>query len=347
MTEKFLVGTYTKQQSEGVYQIELNTEKKELQNAELVAKAGSPTYLAESDTHHVYAIDKQSVNDQVKGGIIALDAANTPFNQVQSLLEDGSSPAYVTVDEKHQNVYTANYHSGDVIIYSMNEDGTLTETDRVHDDGEVGPRPEQASGAHPHYADLTYDNRLVVCDLGLDKVYIYNLSTAGKLSLVSESSYNPGFGPRHIKFVEKTGKAYLVGELASELAVLNYNEETGELETQQIIATIPEDWNEHNGAAAIRVSADGKFVYVSNRGNDSIAVFAIQSDGNVKLVQIISTEGEFPRDFNFNKTEDFLVVVNQNTNNATLYERDSETGLLTMLQKNFEVPEGTCVALRK
>ncbi|WP_429971116.1 lactonase family protein [Fructilactobacillus sp. Tb1] len=347
MIEKFLVGTYTKHQSEGVYQIELDTDKKQLQNAVLVAKAGSPTYVAESKAHKVYAIDKKTDGDKTIGGLLVFDGNNIPFKEIQDVTEEGSSPAYVTVDELHQNVYTANYHTGNVHVFNINADGTLTETDRIHDVGEVGPLPEQASGAHPHYADLTYDNRIAVCDLGLDKVYLYDLSDQGKLNIVSETTMAPGFGPRHIKFVEKTGKAYLVGELSSKLAVLDYNEETGELAVQQVVSTIPADWTEHNGAAAIRISADGRFVYVSNRGNNSLAVFEILADGNVQMIQLISIEGEFPRDFTFNSDEKFIVAVNQNTNNATLYERDADTGKLTMIQKDFAVPEGTCVTLRK
>ena len=347
MIEKFLVGTYTKHQSQGIYQIELDTDKKELQNAELVAKAGSPTYVAESKAHKVYAIDKELKNDKTVGGLLAFDSANIPFKEIQDVTEEGSSPAYVTVDELHQNVYTANYHTGNVHVFKINDDGTLTETDRIHDIGEVGPRPEQASGPHPHYIDLTYDNRIVVCDLGLDKVYLYDLSDQGKLHLVSETTMDPGFGPRHIQFVEKTGKAYLVGELSSKLAVLDYNEETGELAVQQIVSTIPAEWTSHNGAAAIRISNDNRFVYVSNRGNDSLAVFEIQEDGNVKLIQLISIEGEFPRDFTFNSDQKFVVAVNQNTNNATLYQRNVDTGKLAMIQKGFSVPEGTCVMLRK
>lgn len=347
MIENFLIGTYTNNQSKGIYQIELDTDKQVLQNTELVAEAGSPTYVAESDAQKIYAVDKVTDGDQVRGGLINLDGSTTPAKEIQTLVAEGSSPAYVTVDEKWQNVYTANYHTGDVTVFNIEADGRLTQTDQVHDTGMVGPKPEQADGPHPHYADVAFDGRLVICDLGLDRVYLYDISDQGKLNLVSQLTMAPGFGPRHIDFVEETGKAYLVGELSSELAVLNYNEETGEFSVQQIVSTIPTDWTSHNGGAAIHLSNDHKFVYVSNRGNDSIAAFAIQPDGNVELIQLISTEGEFPRDFNFNQDQKFLIALNQNTNNATLYARNPATGMLTLLQKDFEVPEGTCITLRK
>ncbi|USS93655.1 lactonase family protein [Fructilactobacillus ixorae] len=347
MIEKFLIGTYTKNQSQGIYQLELDTEKPALQNLQLVAKAGSPTYLAESNAHRIYAVERVMEDDELHGGVLDLDGTTLPAKEIEKIVEAGSSPAYITVDEKRQNVYTANYHTGDVTIFTITPQGLLSATDRVHDHGQVGPKPEQADGAHPHYVDISFDGRLVVCDLGLDQIFLYDLTPAGKLQLVSGLTLAPGFGPRHITYIEEMGKAYLVGELSSEVAVLNYNEETAQFEIEQIVSTIPADWTAHNGAAAIHLSSDHRFVYVSNRGNDSIVVFAVQPDGKLQPVQRVSTEGEFPRDFNFNQTEAFLIVANQNSDNATLFQRDAETGKLTLVQKDFTVPEGTCVALRK
>lgn len=347
MIEKFLIGTYTKKTSQGVYQVELDTTTNQLQNSELVLNAGSPTYVTESENKVVYAVNKDTSGEKTQGGILVADGTKTPFEQIQLDLENGSAAAYVSIDEKRNLLYTANYHTADVIIYKIEASGKLVEVDRVHDDGEVGPKEEQQNGAHPHYSDVTYDGRLAVADLGLDKVYLYDLSDSGKLNLVSEHATHPGFGPRHINFVPSKGIAYLVGELSSEIEVLDYNEESGELTTKQIISTIPEDWSEHNGSAAIRISNDENYVYVSNRGNDSIAVFKADTSGKLTLVQRISTEGEFPRDFNFNSDEKFVIVANQNTNNLSLFARDEVSGELSLLQEDFKVPEGTCVEIRK
>ncbi|MCF6515723.1 beta-propeller fold lactonase family protein [Lactobacillus sp. S2-2] len=347
MIEKFLIGTYTKKTSQGVYQIELDTTTEKLQNSELVLEAGSPTYVAESKNKIVYAVDKDTSSEKTMGGILVADGKKEPFNKIQLDLEEGSAAAYVSVDEKRNLLYTANYHTADVIVYKIESDGKLTEVDRVHDDGKVGPKEEQQNGAHPHYADITYDGRLAVADLGLDKLYLYDLDESGKLTLVSEYTTHPGFGPRHINFVPSKGIAYLVGELSSEVEVLDYNEESGELTTKQIISTIPEDWNEHNGSAAIRISNDENYIYVSNRGNNSIAVFKADKDGKLTLIQRISTEGEFPRDFHFNSNEKYLIVANQNTDNVSLFSRNETSGKLSLLQKDFKVPEGTCVEIRK
>jgi 6-phosphogluconolactonase len=127
---------------------------------------------------------------------------------------------------------------------------------------------------------------------------------------------------------------------------LAYDEAAGSFTLQQTLKTIPADWTAHNGAAAIRLSSDNHFVYVSNRGFNTLATFKVEANGQLTLIDQTSVEGDFPRDFNFNADESFVIVVNQNTNNATLYTRDAATGKLTMVQKDFTVPEGVCVAPR-
>ncbi|MCH5462367.1 lactonase family protein [Lactobacillus sp. LC28-10] len=347
MIETFLIGTYTHKSSEGVYELQLDTEKQQLQNLELVGRAGNPTYVAESKAHRVYAIDAESEDGKKIGGLKVFDASEKPFKELSKSLVAGPNPAYVAVDEDRQLVFTANYHTGVITVYKINADGTLTTTDTVKHTGAVGPAPEQQDGPHPHYTDLTPDNRLVCCDLGEDRVYLYDVSDAGKLTEKSQFKCAAGFGPRHIVFNTAQNVAYLVGELGSGIEVLDYISQAGEFTLRQELSTIPEDWTAHNGAAAIRLSSDNKFVYVSNRGYNSIATFKVEDNGELSLVDQISSEGDFPRDFNFNADESFIILVNQNTDNATLYSRDSATGKLTQVQKDFKVPEGVCVAFVK
>ncbi|PWG00098.1 lactonase family protein [Levilactobacillus bambusae] len=343
MLEKFYIGTYTHKTSQGVYSVELNPEAGRLQNTQFVAAAGSPTYLAQSKDNILYAVDKETTDHETTGGLLVYDLNRTPAVKVQSTLDKGSSPAYVGVDNDRDLVFTANYHTGAVSVYQIAADGTLQLAHRVFDEGEVGPKPEQQDGPHPHYADLTPERRLVVCDLGLDLVYIYDVLNEGQLTEVSRLQMPAGFGPRHISFDPVKNVAYLVGELSSNVATLNYDQVAGVLSIRQITHTIPSDWPTHNGAAAIRLTRDGEFLYVSNRGHNSIAVFKTHRHGELELVQLISTEGDFPRDFNFNGDQTYLIAANQNTDNLTLYKRDPETGKLTMLQKDYEVPEGVSV----
>ncbi|MTV82041.1 lactonase family protein [Secundilactobacillus folii] len=346
MIETFLIGTYTHKSSEGVYELQLDTDKKQLQNLELVGRAGNPTYVTESKAHKVYAIDAESEDGKKIGGLKIFDAAEKPFKELGKTLTPGTSPAYVTVDEARQFVYTANYHTGIVTVYKIESDGTLTTTDTAKHTG-AGPRPEQQDGPHPHFSDLTPDNRLVVCDLGNDTVYLYDVSDDGKLTEHSRFNCARGFGPRHIVFNTDKNVAYLVGELGSGVAVLDYDAAEGKFSLRQSLSTIPSDWTAHNGAAAVRLSTDQHYLYVSNRGFNSIATFKVEVNGELTLIDQIPSEGDFPRDFNFNADEKFVILVNQNTDNATLYSRNADSGKLTLVQKDFTVPEGVCVAPTK
>ncbi|KRM02869.1 beta-propeller fold lactonase family protein [Limosilactobacillus gastricus] len=337
MTEKFLIGTYTKKTSQGIYGVTLDSEQASLSPVWLVAKSEKPAYLQVLN-NHLYSV--KQIGDE--GGVASYALQGDQAELLKTNLSVVAPPAYVAVDQARSLLYSANYHAGTVTVYHINDDQSLTQTDEVKHSGVTGPRPEQ-DNPHAHYADLTPDHRLVVCDLGLDQTIVYDVSENGQLTFVSTYQHEAGFGTRHLTFSPDGKVAYVLGELSSQLEVLKYDANTGSFEHLQTIKTIPDDWTAHNGAAAIHISSDGKYVYTSNRGENTLAVFAVQADSTVKHIQSISTEGDFPRDFDLSKNEDFLVASNQESDNLTLYDRDPETGLLTLLQKDVACPEPVCV----
>lgn len=342
MLEEFLIGTYTKKSSRGIYTIKLDTNAKRLAEASLLINAQNPTYLNISAANNLYAV----VKDGDKGGIGAFNLNTQPVTMLNSILGAGAPPAYVAIDEQRQLVFSGNYHQATITVFKINADGSITQTDQVTHQGLTGPAKEQDT-PHVHYCDLTPDKRLVVCDLGMDLIAIYDITDDGKLTAVSQYHSEPGFGSRHIKFNPiNSNIAYVLGELSSKLEVLKYNPTLGEFTHHQTIATIPTDWTAHNGAAAIHVSADGKYIYTSNRGQDTLAVFKVLADQSVELIQSISTEGSFPRDFSFDWLQKFIVCANQETDNLTLFARNSVTGYLTLLQKDVKCPEGVCVKVK-
>ncbi|CAH1852457.1 lactonase family protein [Convivina intestini] len=335
---KLLLGTYTKRTSKGVYEVELDTQSQQLQNATLVFELTNPTYLALSKANKVYAVE----NRDGQGGVVTLDNTQRPMVELDAQLSDGSAPAYIGVDEARQLVFAGYYHRGLVEVYKIQADGRLQLADSFQNEGS-GPRPEQ-SAAHIHFCNLTPDNRLVAVDLGADQVITFDVSDDGQLTELNRYQTDAGFGPRHIRFSPDGQYAYLLGELSSLLSVLKYNQEDGSFEHLMTTSTIPDDWTEHNGAAAIRVSADGRFIYTSNRGHDSVSVFECTNLGaEIELIQLISTEGSFPRDMALDPSENYLVVANQETDNLSLYARDEQTGELSLLQKGFTLPEGVRV----
>ncbi|MEY8441955.1 lactonase family protein [Lactobacillaceae bacterium 24-114] len=338
MTEQFLIGTYTKKDSKGIYRVTLDTDEGKITDVSLAISSQKPAYLQVGADKQVYAI--KQIDDQ--GGVASYSMDGDNVKTLGKVLGAGAPPAYVGLDEERHLLYSANYHTAKVDVFKIGEDGSLTLTDSVLHQGATGPQPEQ-DAPHVHFADLTPDKRLVVCDLGMDLVVVYDISDDGKLTAVSRYKSEDGFGSRHIAFHPNGQYAYLLGELSSKLEVLKYDAANGSFTHVQTIKTIPSDWTAHNGAAAIRLSSDGKFIYTSNRGENTIAIFEIQPDFTVKHIQSISTEGDFPRDFNLSKDESFLLASNQNSDNLTLYKRDTDTGKLTLLQKDIYCPEPVCV----
>ncbi len=341
MSIELLLGTYTRRVSDGIYTIELNTETQALENLSLLAEVGSPTYL---DTNEDKSIIYTIVNENDEGGIASLvKQADGTYTRKDQVMAAGAPPCYVAYDKNRELVYTANYHKGEVAVYKTDAEGNLELTDvDAHSGSSVH---ENQDAPHAHYTNLTPDEKyMVACDLGTDEVYTYEVSAEGKLTEVARLEVAPGTGPRHLVFHPTLDIAYIFGELSSDVVVVSYDADTGKFEILQTISTIPADHTSFNGGAAIRISSDGKFVYASNRGHDSLAIFETDTDGKLTLVNYTPTEGETPRDFNLDPSEKYIIVGHQDSDNLTLFERNAEDGTLTLLEKDVEAPEVVCIA---
>ncbi|MEY8292512.1 lactonase family protein [Carnobacteriaceae bacterium 52-44] len=341
MSTQLLLGTYTRRVSEGIYSAVINPVTNQLDEVSLLAEVGSPTYL---DTNEDKSIIYSVINENDKGGIVSLVKQDDgSYQRHTEAITDGAAPCYVAYDANRQYVYTSNYHKGEVAVYKTDVAGNLELLDTVAHTG--SSTHENQDSPHVHYSDLSPDeNFVIVCDLGTDELYTYEVTEEGKLEEVARLKVAPGTGPRHIVFSPTLDVAYLFGELSSDVLVLDYNPTTGEFTEKQTISTIPEEHTGFNGGAAIRISSDGKFVYASNRGHDSIVIYETDDEGKLTLLGYTPTEGETPRDFNLDETEEYLVVGHQDTDNLTLFERNQEDGTLTLLQKDIEAPEVVCVA---
>ena len=271
MKETVYFGTYTRRLSKGIYKADFDTETGQLANLELFAAEPSPTYLAFDQQQHLYTVGSQDG----LGGIAAYKTDGALLNHV---VEEGAPHCYVAVDEKCGLVYGANYHKGQVLVYKRQTDGSLIQTDLDQHSGQ-GPHENQTS-PHVHFTDLTPDQYLVTCDLGTDEVTTYDVNPEGKLSKLYTYHSQAGAGARHIVFHHHYKIAYLICELNSTIEVLIYDG-VGEFERMQVISTLPDGYEGFNATAAIRLSKDGKYLYASNRGHDSIAVFSILADGSL------------------------------------------------------------------
>ncbi len=246
----------------------------------------------------------------------------------------GTSPAYVYVEDTGRNVLMVNYATteglGNIRVYPINEKGELQEVTEIikHSGGSVHPDRQQES--HPHMIVTTPDNRFaVVPDLGTDKVYLYTLDTEeGKLSAFKALDLHAGAGPRHVAFHPRLQLMYVITELDSMMVTYKYDDNNS-WTLLNTITTLPDDFDGESYCADVHVHPNGKFLYGSNRGHDSIVIYALDDDGLPYLVGHESTHGNWPRAFMIDNKGEFLIVGNRREDNVIIFAIDSETGLLT------------------
>lgn len=332
---KIWFGGYTKDNSRGIYA----TDFKDLPIADptLNVEIDNPTYFQITKDQQLISI----IKDGDMGGIALFDLSQNPVKKLSQAIAAGTPPAYVGLNEKQNLVYVANYHEGLLQVYSYQDDVLSLIAATKHEG--FGPKPEQQS-AHPHFFDQTPTGDLVSVDLGLDQVEFYQLKNNELKSLAIYQNH-PGFGSRHLVFHPTAPVMFIVGELSSEVNVVKIGTDYS-FSDLQTISTISKTFSKHNGAAAINITADGKYLYISNRGENTIVVFKIDPKTfKLQLIQRIKTGGDFPRDFNLTPAEDYLIVANQISGSATIYIRNLETGFLTLAQKDIVTPEATRVLL--
>lgn len=341
MEQTVYLGSYTRKKSTGIHQITLDTTKEKLRDYKLVEEVESPTYLTLSaDKHSLYSVYKAEDG----AGIISYERkSDGSYQKRASNSSENVPPCYISYDTERNFIFTASYHEGFVSVYQEMDDYSLVLRDRIHHKG--SSIHENQTASHVHYAALSPDNKyLLVCDLGTDEVYSYEVADDGTLAEVSRYTAKPGTGPRHLVFHPNNSIVYLLGELSSEIEILEYNRLDGSFIFLDRISTIPSTHITFNSGAAIRVSKDGKYVYSSNRGHDSIAVFKVSDiDQTLLLVEIVPSEGNTPRDFNLSPNDAYIIVGHQDSDNLTLFKRDSLSGRLSLLQKDVYAPECVCV----
>lgn len=336
--ETIYVSGYTREDNKGIHTLKLNAEKQAFEKSELIIEESNPTYISLSkDGQHLFTL-----SDGEEPGVAHYEKNNGQFELKDRIKVFNENGCYLTYDEEANVLYNANYKKGELAVIKVNTDGTLAVTDLIQHTSAVGPHENQ-DFAHAHFIHPTNDHKYILsCDLGTDEVHTYTLSDDYKLTEVSVYKAAPGTGPRHLAFHHSEPIVYLLGELDYTVEVLNIQAD-GSLVPGNRYDTIPNDWSEFNSSAAIRLSKDNKYLYVSNRGHNSITVFEVSADGqSLTEIQNISTEGDFPRDFNFNADESFVIVGHQFQPQISLFARDQTTGLLSYVDST-NINEIVCV----
>jgi 6-phosphogluconolactonase len=330
------VGTYTQGAAEGIYAYRYNAADGSMSSLGLVATTPNPSFLAlHPNGELLYAVNEGDPDSPTDGSISAfsIDQATgglTFLNKVDSM---GAAPCHIVVDHTGKFVFAANFVGGNVVSYRLGADGSIGERASLiqHEGSSVHPRQE---APHAHEVVLSADNsHLFVPDLGMDRVMVYQINAeTGELTANDPPAavLNPGTGPRHMEFHPDGDHAYVIGEINSTITTFAFDAATSAFTSKQVVSTLPADFEGESSTAEIEISADGKFVYGSNRGDDSIAVFAVDAaEKTLTPVEHAPIQGETPRNFVIDPSGAYLFSENQNTNNIVQFSRDAATGKLT------------------
>jgi 6-phosphogluconolactonase len=343
------VGTYTsgpdnQAREDGIFVYRFDSTTGALAPVSKMKGIANPSYLA-VDPSGRYLMAVSESGGTLSSYSIAQDGTLTLIN---SQPVGGDSPCYVSIDPTGNWVLVANYMGGSVTVLPLGEDGKLGAATAVVKHSGSGPNKNRQEASHVHSAILAPGSSLVlVADLGIDKVMLYDLDTTkGKLTphAVPALELKPGTGPRHMAFSPDGKNLYVVGELLSTVTAYHYDAAAAtfqELETQPLL---PADFKGQNTSADVHITPDGKFLYASNRGHKSLAIFKIDpATGKLTLVGHEPTQGKTPRNFAIDPSGSFLLVANQDSNSVVTFRIDPESGKLTDTGKPVEVVQPVCV----
>jgi len=352
-TYRVYVGTYTtKTASKGIYSFRYDANSGKLTPSGVAAETQDPSWVAIHPTgKFLYSVNEAGKNSMVSA--FSLDAHSgklTLLNQVPALGED---PCYLSFDRTGKYVLVANYTSGNVVVFPIGPDGKLrAATANVRDQGMLGPNKERQEGPHAHWIETSAGNRYAyVSDLGLDKILIYKFDSArGKLvspDAKQQDAFSaplpPGAGPRHVAFSREGEFMYVLGEVQSSVTVFA-NDAREKYRAIQTISALPKGFSGRNDAAEIVMHPNGKFLYTSNRGHESIALFHIDpATGKLTAAGDFSIEGKEPRHFAVDPSGNFLLAEDQLSDKIVLFRVDQKTGALTPTGDSVEVPSPVCL----
>jgi len=347
------VGTYTTStKSEGIYIYRLNMSNGALKHFKTIKGVVDPSYLTiDRKRRFLYVVNEVSQFEGKQSGAIssfAIDRRTGDLSYLNQRSSKGAAPCYVTQDARGKFVLLANYESGNASVLPIKQDGSLGEAVSVVQHSGSSINRDRQQGPHAHCVVLDKSNRYAfTVDLGIDKIVVYRFNEKdGTLLNHAAIATKPGAGPRHLTFHPNNKFAYVINELDSTMAAYLYDSTGAGLNPQQIISTLPQGFGGASFCADVHVSRDGKFLYGSNRGHNSIVVFSIDpTSGQLTLVEHVSTGGDWPRNFVIDPTGTYLLVANQRSDSVVTFRIDPSTGRLTQTGQTAEIPTPVCLKI--
>lgn len=344
------VGSYADAANSGVYVYELDQSNEKFHRLHEVSGLKNPTFLnVDAEKKKLYSISENTDADGGRVGEVvsfSIDTDSGSLTEENRISSIKPSTCHIQRDFNNKYLIVSGYHGGNVGLIKLDEQGQLIQlTDEKQHEGH-GPNAERQDRAHTHSAQFSPDNRFaLVADLGIDEIIVYRLDTEGdQLVRQGEGKTAPGAGPRHVAFHPNGQYLYSINEVDSTITLFDYVKESGSLTSRQTVPTLPEDYKGENTTAEIVISRDGRFLYGSNRGHDSIVQYAIdQNDGTLTFVERLSTEGGHPRHFALTPGGDFLIAANRDSDHLVLFRVNSDTGRLQFTGHTAEVSKPVCI----
>lgn len=338
-----LAGTYTTRGAEGIYVYSFDARTGKSQPVSVVKGLRNPSFLVVApDQQHVYAV----AENEPEGSVYAL-SFNPTTGQLNLLNEQpsgGAHPCYIDIDASGQWLSVANYTGGSVSLFPILKDGRVgPATDKKQHAGN-SINPERQTSPHPHAAMVVASmNEVWVPDLGLDKIFRYKVSNSGKLITPEVFTQPGGSGPRHAAVAANGKFAYVLNELNATVTAFTLSPKMTSLQT---LPTLPAEFKDKNWCADIHLSGDGKFLYATNRGHQSIVTWQVDdASGRLTFVDRVSVGGAWPRNFLVDPTDQFVLVANQESDNIVVFRRNAQTGKLTSTGEEIKVSMPVCLRM--
>jgi len=352
--EKYLVfvGTYTNSGSEGIYSFNFYPTTGELSPVGLAAKSDNPSFITiDQQGKFLYSVNELDKSNNEPGGAVSAFSVNRKsgkldfIHQVSSL---GTWPCHLSLDKTGRFLMVANYGSGNYAVFPIGQDGKPGKHSAFVQNEGSGANPERQTGPHAHFIQVTNDNKFVLAaDLGTDKIMIHQFDeTNGTLGAADPGfvQSEPGAGPRHFVFSPSGNLLYVLNELTSTISVFDFKPNTGAFISKQTISMLPDHFTGNNSGAEILVDAKGRFLYASNRGDNSIVQFSIDpGNGSLTPVAWVPCGGKTPRNFEIDPTDKWLFVANQDSDNIIIFRIDQESGKLVQMSDSLKINAPVCI----
>jgi 6-phosphogluconolactonase len=346
------VGTYTGKESKGIYAYRFDAASSELTPLGVAAETANPSFLAiDPSRRFLYAVNEVPNYKGANSGAVssfAIDRHTGKLSPLNEVAARGADPCYIAFDKTGKYALVANYTGGSVAVFPVRVRGHIGESSAFVQHLGSSVNKERQEGPHAHWIETTPDNRFAIAvDLGLDELLVYRFDAKTGSLAANDPPYaklDPGAGPRHLAFHPNGRFAYVVNELQSSITAFSYDASRGAMHKLETVSTLPKSFTGSNDTAEIHVHPSGKFLFTSNRGHDSIAVFSIDSHtGALTLVDHFPTQGKTPRNFEIDPTGKLLLVANQDTGNIVVFRIDPNNGRLTPTGQTLHVPSPVCL----